>query len=609
MSGVMANFCSDLGRFARTSTAILLLLAAGIAACTTEPQAPLRAGECLEDGDCPGRLVCLNDPRAGERSVYGCRDDGDCSLAQRCELAGATCRCSIAAGQAWPPGESAADECGPLACDGAAWQCRGAEDRQCEQADPGRGCRCREGRCLRARGDDLPLCDLHAAAGAEEPVFGSRPGCTPSGGGVELCNGQDDDCDGQTDEGYKDSGIFRQGQGGTLSILKGRVQVQIPPGALRSDVATPLTLRALVQPGSRVSGPTRVFALEPAGIVFAEPVLLELDPALLPAPGGMVVALRHGGEPLVLPRTAAAWPAGADRPAGEGRNKPGDDDEEGGDRGGERAVLSASGRFGAASCLERGLNHRSPCTSPHGACATPCRACGGAATEGPCGCRTCTAVEGELLWGECRGEGVGPARSGWALAGVPASGPAGLAGASRSAPHRRRRQARRGRSCAMAWTTIATATSARGPGKEPPAAAWALGAGGARVRRRGRAALQQHAGRLRRPLLARAVQPARRRLRRSDGRGVRHRSTLRGRGGLPRGGARVRRPGRHPLQHAARRLGRPLRAGELRRLGRGLRWGGGRGGGRLRGLRLGRVGGPLRLYDDRPPRPGLGRLG
>ena len=151
---------------ARLTSVVLLALLS----CSSDPPAPLSAGECREDRDCPGRLMCRNEERPGEIATCGCKSDAMCPLDLTCdsdivpaedwrdEWGGwlGNCRCRGTPG-----------ECGPLLCDPDVWQCRCDDDGQCAQADPGIGCRCERGLCVRNRGDDVVLCDLRRTA--EEP--------------------------------------------------------------------------------------------------------------------------------------------------------------------------------------------------------------------------------------------------------------------------------------------------------------------------------------------------------------------------------------------------------------------------------------------------------
>jgi hypothetical protein len=173
--------------------------------CTTKADCPYPADECLQLGD---ERFCGRD----------CRFDGICPdsfrctdgrmvdggiVARQCQPRSSTCGCTAdSAGQQLPcEVQNNFGTCtGVITCEPnqgysncsalvpAAETCNGADDDCNGQTDEGLGeFTCGKGICART----VPAC-----------VNGQPQACYPGTGEVELCNGLDDDCDGTVDDGY-----------------------------------------------------------------------------------------------------------------------------------------------------------------------------------------------------------------------------------------------------------------------------------------------------------------------------------------------------------------------------------------------------------------------
>ncbi|MEN9797551.1 MAG: hypothetical protein RL653_1247 [Pseudomonadota bacterium] len=174
-------------------------------ACTTKADCPYPADECLQLGD---ERFCGRD----------CRFDGICPdsfrctdgrmvdggiVPRQCQPRSSTCGCTAeSAGQQLPcEVKNNFGTCtGVITCDPnqgysncsalvpAAETCNGVDDDCNGQTDEGLGeFTCGTGICART----VPAC-----------VNGQPQGCYPGTGEVEQCNGLDDDCDGTVDDGY-----------------------------------------------------------------------------------------------------------------------------------------------------------------------------------------------------------------------------------------------------------------------------------------------------------------------------------------------------------------------------------------------------------------------
>ena len=79
-----------------------------------------------------------------------------------------------------------------MQCDMDVGECRCDNDQQCAAADPGLGCGCKNGLCVRDRGDDVILCDLTRPGGVpDRPDAGVADGGGPDvefpdRGGMDL---------------------------------------------------------------------------------------------------------------------------------------------------------------------------------------------------------------------------------------------------------------------------------------------------------------------------------------------------------------------------------------------------------------------------------------
>ena len=150
---------------------VLILSGLLISSCTPDPPSPLEAGQCHEDTDCPGNMPCLHNGPAGSLGSCGCNVDlhcpswTECAGAGRCRSYTMVCdeqthECGCSPGRLCP---------GSLTCSpGRSCDCETDEDCALE------GCICKEGLCVRARDDDVLLCEL-------VPEDGPGPG--PDAGG------------------------------------------------------------------------------------------------------------------------------------------------------------------------------------------------------------------------------------------------------------------------------------------------------------------------------------------------------------------------------------------------------------------------------------------
>lgn len=164
----------DVVKRARVSRLLCLLVMCP--ACAPDPAVSLVAGQCREDSDCPGRLMCLNEKRPGEIATCGCKSDAMCPLDLACDwgIDPATdwndawgnwlgnCRCRTQSDGYPENDDPTSSDCGFLGCSSETWLCRCTTDLQCQHAHAGAGCRCDQeaGLCVRNRGDDVVLCDL-----------------------------------------------------------------------------------------------------------------------------------------------------------------------------------------------------------------------------------------------------------------------------------------------------------------------------------------------------------------------------------------------------------------------------------------------------------------
>jgi len=141
-------------------------------ACTPAPPADLSPGQCREDVDCPGSMICIHGSGAGSLGHCGCRSDLHCpswvvayedaegkrdERRQRsynlvCD--GETLTCGCAAGGICP---------GSLVCSEEG-RCTCTTSEDCGEA----GCTCQGGLCVKKRRDDRLLCDPSRAASPQQ---------------------------------------------------------------------------------------------------------------------------------------------------------------------------------------------------------------------------------------------------------------------------------------------------------------------------------------------------------------------------------------------------------------------------------------------------------
>jgi hypothetical protein len=202
------------------------------------------AGLCQTDQDCPDlRYVCAVSTGQCLRVPNRCLSDADCAADARCDLATVTCRTALDAGVEPPCLEGEVRSCGPSkvgecrfgreTCQGGVWgacvgavvpaaeicngmddDCDGLVDEDYDLSSDPRNCGqcgqvclfanatglCQASRCVRGP------CDPGWVDANGDPADGCEYRCDPTNGGVEICDGLDNNCDGKTDEGFDQDG-------------------------------------------------------------------------------------------------------------------------------------------------------------------------------------------------------------------------------------------------------------------------------------------------------------------------------------------------------------------------------------------------------------------
>ena len=150
---------------------------------------------CNSDDDCPENFSCL-EPQLISGSGRQCViDDGDCQCSPLAVELGAWTECYVEDVDGKCGGTAGCEEVGMPACDATEPQpdwCDG-KDNDCDGAvDEDLGSTsCGAGECAHT---------------VQNCVGGEAQACDPLEGlGPEKCNGLDDDCDGQTDNGFEDT--------------------------------------------------------------------------------------------------------------------------------------------------------------------------------------------------------------------------------------------------------------------------------------------------------------------------------------------------------------------------------------------------------------------
>ena len=153
------------------------------------------AGACNVDTDCPVDHLCL-DAQGTQGSGKQCvRTVGSCACSDKAQLAGATASCTVS------------NEFG--ACAGTR-TCAAEGLTACDAATPAaETCNTQDDDCDGQTDEDVggQPCTLTNGFGTCEGVTACTEGqlaCDASVPAEEACNGLDDDCDGLTDEGYLD---------------------------------------------------------------------------------------------------------------------------------------------------------------------------------------------------------------------------------------------------------------------------------------------------------------------------------------------------------------------------------------------------------------------
>jgi hypothetical protein len=167
------------------------------------PQAGSFCGlSCKADTDCPGGYVCQLAPGVAGTSKQCVREDGVCACNKSATADQAATACSVTNAAGTCSGERVCVEGGLSACSAAtplAETCNGLDDNCDGQTDEGV--------------DDVPCevtNELGTCTGIQTCVLaddgsGGEAVCDAATPEQEVCDGIDNNCDGQTDEGMPDS--------------------------------------------------------------------------------------------------------------------------------------------------------------------------------------------------------------------------------------------------------------------------------------------------------------------------------------------------------------------------------------------------------------------
>ena len=153
-------------------------------------------GGCAESSDCPVGYACeqaSGSQGAGKQCV---RKSGECSCSPRSIQDGATTYCSVKSGDGFCQGERKCEASGLSPCSAAPG---GAE--VCNELDDD---------CDGETDEEIqgPACSASNSFGTcsgFETCDGGKLSCSAPQPQAEACNGKDDNCDGQTDEGFPDT--------------------------------------------------------------------------------------------------------------------------------------------------------------------------------------------------------------------------------------------------------------------------------------------------------------------------------------------------------------------------------------------------------------------
>ncbi|PIE17245.1 MAG: hypothetical protein CSA66_06335 [Proteobacteria bacterium] len=179
--------------------------------CTPSAAGAVCTDVCADQGDCAEGYVCLPDPDVGEDICWR----ADAVACQPC-TEDAQCQVGDGAGNVCVSYGAAGSFCG-LACDDqggcpTGYSC--SDDGQC-LATAGE-CQCNRLGVVLGLGTECAVTNDHGSCpGARECTVGGLTRCVGPEPEPETCNGEDDDCDGETDEGTDGQQCTLENQFGT----------------------------------------------------------------------------------------------------------------------------------------------------------------------------------------------------------------------------------------------------------------------------------------------------------------------------------------------------------------------------------------------------------